>query len=164
MRDRRRAAAATGVVTATEHTWYPRLSGLQNLEFFAGLAGMRRRSARSAAARALEDAALGPHADKPVGAYLRGMRGRLAIARAWLGDPSVLLLDEPTAGLDAGSAAAFHAQIGRWRRGAVLLATHSAPEAARLADRALVLDGGRLVRELPGPLNETDLADALGAD
>ena len=160
--ERRRAAAATGTLISSEHSWYPRLTGMQNLEFFGAVVGMSPADARRAAAAGLADVGLTEHAGKPVGAYSTGMRTRLGLARARLGDPAVLLLDEPSAALDTQAAGGLLADLREERaHRAVLLSTHSAREAAEIADRALVLDAGRVVREFSGPIEPEALEHAL---
>lgn len=100
VRERSAVAARTGTMLESQHTWYPRLSGLTNLAFFATVAGLERRHATAAAKAALGRVGLKRHAAEPVSAYSRGMRARLAFARARIADPLVLLLDEPTASAD----------------------------------------------------------------
>lgn len=160
--DRRRAAARLGAVLSAEGAWYSRLDALANLEFFGVAAGLARTAARDAAVSRIEEAGLADVARRPVGTCSRGMRARLAIARALLADPSVLLLDEPSAGLDLESRERFADQLDAQRaRRAVVLATHSASEAAALADRVVLLDGGRAVARLDGPVDTEEITRLL---
>ncbi|MFB6150771.1 MAG: ABC transporter ATP-binding protein [Haloarculaceae archaeon] len=90
---------------------------------------------------------LGDAADRRVGGYSNGMTRRLGLATALLGDPDVLLLDEPAAGLDPGGVDAFNRvveRIGEERDVTVLLSTHVLQEVERLCDRVAVLDDGTL--------------------
>jgi ABC-2 type transport system ATP-binding protein len=136
-----------GVSLGDERSWYFRLSGRENLEFFAVLNGMRRRDARSRAAVLLAEVDLAGVADRRFDGYSSGMRARLSLARALLVSPAVLLLDEPTRTLDPIAALAFREQMrdlaGRQGR-TVLFATHDLHEAAAVSDRVVVLVGGRL--------------------
>ena len=124
---------------------YPELTAAENLEFFARLYGDRHPAARVAAALAqarLTDRA----ADRVVG-FSRGMRQRLALERALLHEPRLVLLDEPFTGLDERSVADFVARLRALRTAGriVLLATHDLDIVDGLLDRAVVLRAGRTV-------------------
>jgi Cu-processing system ATP-binding protein len=91
-------------------------------------------------------------ADREVGGYSNGMNRRLGLATALLGDPDVLLLDEPTAGLDPGGVDAFNRVVDRVREArdvTVVLSTHVLREVEELCERVAILDDGRL-REIGG--------------
>lgn len=123
---------------------YGELSGFENLEFFArlyGLAGPRRRIEES-----LELMGLFPFRNRPVRTYSRGMKQRLAIARALLHDPAVVLLDEPFTGLDQHAAAILTGMLVRLREEGrtVLLISHQLEHALELGSRILILAGGRI--------------------
>jgi ABC-2 type transport system ATP-binding protein len=81
---------------------YWRLTGRHNLEFFAALHGLRRKAGRRRAEELLREVGLLEAADRRFAGYSSGMRLRLSLARALLGEPPVLLLDEPTRSLDPG--------------------------------------------------------------
>jgi ABC-type multidrug transport system ATPase subunit len=95
----REARHALGVCLAQERAFYGRLSGRENLLFAARLR-MRPAAAAGAVAEICDELALGSFAEKPVERYSSGMRARLALGRALLGHPEVILLDEPTRSLD----------------------------------------------------------------
>jgi heme ABC exporter ATP-binding subunit CcmA len=103
---------------------YDELSAAENLRFFAALFGLER--ARERASEALEAVGLADRAHDRSGAFSRGMKERLALARLVLHDPDVLLLDEPTTGLDEASVRAFGERIRGWRDSGktVLFTTH----------------------------------------
>ncbi len=130
------------------HGFYPRLTGRQNLRFFASLQKVPAEAARQRSEQWLEQFGLAEAADLPVSAYSQGMKQRLALARAAVHDPLLLLLDEPTRSLDAEMTAI----VRRWLRGewvgrqgkSLVVATHSLEEAAEVADWALVLEHGRV--------------------
>ncbi|MBM6980404.1 MAG: ABC transporter ATP-binding protein, partial [Actinomyces succiniciruminis] len=94
------ARARLGLVLGGELGFYPRATALDNLLFFADLQGLDRRRRRQAVDRALERMGLADAATRKAGAFSRGMLQRLHLARALLGSPPLLLLDEPTTGLD----------------------------------------------------------------
>lgn len=136
----------SGLVPSGDRSFYLRLSGLENLLFFARLGGLRRRAARERALAALERVDLLDAARTPVGAYSHGMQKRLSLARALLGEPRVLLVDEATHDLDPEAAANVRAIVERVARGgaAVLWATQRIDEVRGFADRVTLLRAGRV--------------------
>ena len=123
---------------------YDELTARENLLFFARLYSLNDGAAR--ADEALAAAGLAPRQNHRVGGFSRGMKQRLALARATLHRPSVLLLDEPFTGLDAAAGTALRERLCRFRAdgGTCLLVTHRFDEAEGLIDRLLVLERGRL--------------------
>jgi len=134
-------------VAPQELALYGALTARENLVFFARLQGLDRRSARRRADELLELVGLAERADRRVGGLSGGMRRRLNLACALVGEPAIVLLDEPTAGVDPHSRHAIFGLIRRLRaRGVtVLFSTHYMEEAARLCDRVAVIDRGRLL-------------------
>lgn len=126
---------------------HPGLTGRQHLTQLATAAGLPRRRA----AELLDRTGLTDAADQRTRTYSTGMRQRLALAGALLGEPSILVLDEPSSGLDpAGihwlrTLLRTHADAG----GAVLVSTHQLAELARVVDDLVVIDRGRLVTAGP---------------
>lgn len=134
-----------GLVLGEDRSYFWRLSGRQNLAFFAALRGLGKADAEHDIAAALEAVRLAPVADRRVDRYSTGMRSRLGIARALLGHPAALLLDEPTRSLDPASSAEVQAVIGGLAEHcqvAVLVVTHDLDEASTLADQVVVLARG----------------------
>jgi heme exporter protein A len=123
---------------------YQELTAVENLRFFSDLYGLDDPERR--VREALEHAALVDRADDPVHTYSRGMRQRLALERALLHDPRLLLLDEPFTGLDDVSAAALRERLSEIRRrGAiVIVTTHDLEAIDTLVDAAYVLTRGRI--------------------
>jgi ABC-2 type transport system ATP-binding protein len=120
------------------------LTARENLELAAGLQGLGRSLARSRAEESLAQIGLSDRADDAVGDFSGGMKRRLDLARALIHKPQLLLLDEPTAGLDEGAFRATWETLKAMRerdRVTVLLSTHR-PEEAERCDRLAVLAGG----------------------
>jgi heme ABC exporter ATP-binding subunit CcmA len=135
LRERRRLRKAIGFV-AHAPGLYPALSASENLEFFCSLHGV----SRSRVAEVLALVGLTEVARRPAGELSRGLQQRLALARAVLHDPRLLILDEPDASLDS-DAADLLALVIKGRT--VVMATHDRPLANRLCQRTLVLRRGR---------------------
>jgi ABC-2 type transport system ATP-binding protein len=136
-------------VLANERSLYWRLSAHENLRLYAVLQGLRGSAVAREIGRVLEVTGLAQTGAKMVGTFSSGMRQRLLIARALLGRPRILLLDEPTRSLDPISAREFRRFLRETVVGAegctVLLATHDADEVWDLCDRVAVLERGRLL-------------------
>jgi ABC-2 type transport system ATP-binding protein len=126
---------------------YPRLSVAENLSVFAQLAGIARPERAEAVAAGLALCALAEVARRPVGQLSGGYQRRVNIAASLLARPRLVLLDEPTQGVDLHARAAIHAVLARLREAgtALLVATHDFAEAERLADRVAILARGRIV-------------------
>ena len=122
---------------------YDELTVRENLRFFAQLYGLDNPDKRLAAALAI--VGLNERLDQRVGSFSRGMKQRLAIARAILHCPSILLLDEPFTGLDTGASAALHRLLRRFRQEGrtYVLVAHRLDEADGLVNRLLVIERGR---------------------
>jgi len=125
---------------------YPYLSGLEVLEFVAGLHGLSAAAARVRASESVEAAGLGGAADDFTVTYSHGMKKRLALAMALIHDPKVLILDEPTNGLDPRAAREMRDTIARLAAGGrtVLMSTHLLESAERLCHRVAIIRGGQL--------------------
>ena len=144
------------------NTLDPDLTVAENLEVYSRYFGIPRAVARRRAGELLEFIALGARADAPVASLSGGLVRRLMLARALINEPELLILDEPTTGLDPQSRHALWERLGELgRRGlTILLTTHYLEEAARLCTRLVIMDRGRilvagtpreLVREHAGP-------------
>ncbi len=140
-----------GWATGDDRTFYWPLSGRANLEFFAALQGLHGTTARSRVAQVLAEVGLTTVADTTYRAYSSGMRQRLAIARALLHHPAVLLLDEPTRSLDSEAAESVRRLLRACcNAGQTLLwVTHNPAEAAAYCDRVIWMRAGRLVADGP---------------
>ncbi|AKF08035.1 ABC transporter ATP-binding protein [Sandaracinus amylolyticus] len=130
--------AHVGILTETPGI-YVRLDAVENLRFFADIHGLRDTDARIRAV--LERLDLWARRKEPVGGWSKGMRQRLAIARAVLHEPKVVFLDEPTSALDPAAARTVRELVTELRREGrtIILCTHNLDEAERLCDRIGVL-------------------------
>jgi ABC-2 type transport system ATP-binding protein len=128
---------------------YEELSARANLRFFGALYGLRGPALDRAVAEALDLVGLTERARERVSRYSGGMKRRLNLAAGLVHDPDVLLLDEPTVGVDPQSRNAIFDNLDALRRRgkALLYTTHYMEEAERLADRIVILDHGRIVAD-----------------
>ena len=139
-----RARSRIGLLS--HHTLlYDDLTALENLVFFARLHGLERPHDR--AASKLEEVGLTDRAHEPVSGFSRGMQQRVALARALLHEPSLLLLDEPSSGLDARASARLREALkDAASRGATwIIATHDVEEGLALCPRWIALRRGRVI-------------------
>ncbi len=159
--DPQRAKKIMGVVPQ-ELAIYEELTGRENLEFWGRVAGLSARDAKIRAEQLLEALTLSDRANEAVKNYSGGMKRRINIGCALLHQPHLLLLDEPTVGIDPQA----RQNILQFIRGlrasgtAILYTTHYLEEAELLCDRIGIIDHGRLLAE--GTLSE--LQDRLGGD
>jgi ABC-2 type transport system ATP-binding protein len=136
-----------GVLTETP-ALYERLTALENLQFFGSLAGMGSNACKTRIGELLKFFDLSERARERVGSFSKGMKQRLALARAMLIRPELLYLDEPTSGLDPEVAKQVHDLIQdvRLKDGhTVFLCTHHLYEAERLCDRMAVMGKGKVI-------------------
>jgi heme exporter protein A len=129
---------------------YPELTARENLTFFSALYGEREPGA--AADRALAQAGLSDRAHDAVSSFSRGMRQRVALERALIHHPRLLLLDEPFTGLDEASVAALLRRLRGLRdaQAIVVLATHDLDVAEGLFDQVVFIRDGRMVQTVAG--------------
>jgi len=162
-----------GILTETPGL-YDRLTAWQNLDFFGELHGMSRTRRAEAIERMLRMFDLWDRRDGLAGTFSKGMKQKLAIARALLHEPSILFLDEPTSGLDPEAAFVVRETIASLRTSGrtIVLATHNLDEADRLAagvgftrERLLRVDSPARLRALAGGHTvEVVLTDAVPND
>ncbi|WKE68288.1 ABC transporter ATP-binding protein [Streptomyces sp. WP-1] len=136
-----------GIVFGGERGLYDRLTARQNLVYWASLYGMSGRRLATRSAELLEQLGLGAHADDRVERFSRGMKQRLHLARGLVHDPQVVLLDEPTAGMDPVSAHGFRDLVTGLRAEGrtVLVTTHDMGEAEAICDRVTLINRGTVV-------------------
>lgn len=137
----------TGVLTETP-ALYERLSARENLEFFGTLHEIPQAELNSRVNEMLEFFGLALRAKDKVETYSKGMKQRLALARALIHRPPLLFLDEPTSGLDPEAAQQVDdliVNLGRTKEQTVILATHNLLEAQRLCDRVAIMNKGKIL-------------------
>lgn len=153
VRDQTQVRASTGVLTE-QHGLYGRMTAVEYLDFFGQVYGLdsQRRARRTN--ELLEYFGLGDVAQRRSGEYSKGMRQKLALARALIHEPPVLLLDEPTSAMDPESAQLVRNEIARLRSSqrTIVICTHNLVEAEMLADKIAIIYHGRIL--LKGTLNE----------
>ena len=144
------ARAKLGIVPQTI-ALYPALTARQNLDVFARLAGLRGAAIADAINLALDRAQLTERADESLGSLSGGMQRRLNIVVGTLQNPLVLLLDEPTVGVDLDARQTIHALLHDLRNTgmSILMSTHDFEQATTIADRVAFMANGRLLAEGP---------------
>jgi ABC-2 type transport system ATP-binding protein len=136
-----------GILTETP-SLEERLSARQNLRYYADLYGVDERKLTGRIAELLETFDLSQVADAKVGSFSKGMKQRLALARALLHEPELIYLDEPTSGLDPVAAkrvVGLIRELSREGGRTVVLCTHNLSDAEQICDRVAVLQRGRLL-------------------
>lgn len=146
-----RAAATAGEIgwVPQDLALYPNLSARENLRWFGACHGMSPGPLSAAMDAVLAMAALADRADDPVKYFSGGMKRRLNLAAGVIHSPRILLLDEPTVGIDPQSRQRIFDMIGELRRSgvAILYSTHYLEEAEHLCDRVAIIDHGRVIAE-----------------
>ena len=140
---------SVGVVSSNERSFYWRLTGMQNLEFFADLYRLRGHETRKWIGELLSFLDLYEHADRPFGTYSTGTKQRFALARGLLNKPRILLMDEPTKGIDPINAAEIikliRERLFTFWRPTVLITSHNLREIEQLCHRIAIMNWGELV-------------------
>jgi ABC-2 type transport system ATP-binding protein len=145
--------ANVGVLTE-QHGLYMRMTGEEYLDFFGKVYGLDPKMCNQQIKYLLEYFGLAEAARRRSGEYSKGMKQKLALARALIHDPSVLLLDEPTSAMDPESAQLVRSEIARLRssKRTIIICTHNLAEAEALADTIAIIYRGRIL--LNGSLDE----------
>lgn len=126
--------------------YYPEFTAREFLEYFAALKGIEKKRAREKTKELLELVGLSDVAGKKIKTFSGGMKQRVGIAQALLNDPKILILDEPTAGLDPKERVRFRTLIEELGKDSiVLLSTHIVSDIEHIADRIIMMKDGALV-------------------
>jgi ABC-2 type transport system ATP-binding protein len=145
IRDEVKVRSLIGLATAEERSFYWRLSCEKNMMFFARLYGLRDREARRRISDIFEKVGLTEIAGRRFSNISTGNKQKLAVARALLPDPPILLLDEPTRSLDPLAAAEMRNLISSLAGVSVLLTSHNLSEIEELCDRVAVISSGEIM-------------------
>jgi ABC-2 type transport system ATP-binding protein len=145
--------AITGILTESPGL-HDRLTARQNLSFYGRLYGLRGATLRRAVDRYLDIVGMHEHADRRVAGFSKGMRQKIAIARALLHEPEAIYLDEPTSGLDPSAAKTVRDFVETLRDAgrSIVVCTHNLDEAERLCDRIAIMRGSLLRVDTPARL------------
>ncbi len=146
VKDSQQVRSLVGVLTEL-HGLYKRMNAKEYLTFFAQLYRMEPEHTRLRIEMLLEEFGLGDVGKKRLGEYSKGMRQKLALVRALLHDPPVLLLDEPTSAMDPESAKTVRDSIRNLKSGnrTLILCTHNLSEAEELADQLAIIQSGQII-------------------
>ena len=161
--DERRIRALVGVVPQ-ENDIDPDLTVSENLELFAALFDIPKKVAKARIIEHLEFVELKERADDRIGSLSGGMKRRLLVARALLNEPSIMILDEPTTGLDPQARHLIWQRLRALKNKGVtmILNTHYMEEAEQLCDRLLILDKGTILKEgIPKELVKNEVGDEV---
>jgi len=149
LKEPKKVRASIGVVSSGERSLYWKLTARENLEYFARLYKVPDDMAKKRTRELLSMMGLEDRANELVEKYSSGMRQKLAIARAMLHDPDILLLDEPTLGLDPSFSKSIRSfireELNRKQGKTILLTTHYMEEADQMCDRIAFINKGRIV-------------------
>ncbi|MPZ61932.1 MAG: ATP-binding cassette domain-containing protein [Propionibacteriales bacterium] len=151
-RQRRHAVRQIGAVLEGSRNVYWPMSAWENLLYFGRLKGLRGAKVKPRAERLLTELGLWERRHESVGTYSRGMQQKVAVAAALITDPPVILLDEPTIGLDVEAARTVKDWIARLARTdgkTIVLTTHQLEVAQELSDRIAVIKEGEVIADLP---------------
>ena len=160
----REVRARLGAMRSGERSLYWKLTGRENLEYFAALYHVPPGETKARIANVLAAVKLADRAEDYVERYSTGMRQRLALARALLPNPPLVVLDEPTVGLDPQASRDLRDRVRELKAQGrtVLLTTHYMEEADQLCDRVAIIDHGRIVAlDTPAALKRTIRAEEV---
>ncbi|MGI8998191.1 MAG: ABC transporter ATP-binding protein [Candidatus Limnocylindria bacterium] len=164
-RDSQRIRATTGVLTEAPGL-HDKLTARQNLGYYGRLYGLRGANLRRAVDRYLGIVGLPDAGDRRVGGFSKGMRQKVAIARALLHEPEVVYLDEPTSALDPSAAKTVRDFVATLRDAgrSVVVCTHNLDEAERLCDRIGIMRGTLLRVDTPSGLRRQGRSASVRVD
>ena len=163
--DSQRIRAITGILTESPGL-HDKLTARQNLGYYGRLYGLRGATLRRAVDRYLGVVGMSDAADRRVGGFSKGMRQKVAIARALLHEPDVLYLDEPTSALDPSAAKTIRDFVATLRDAgrSIVVCTHNLDEAERLCDRIGIMRGTLLTVDTPARLRRRNGSASVRVD
>lgn len=146
-REEKEVRELVGLVSVSERQFYYRLTAMENLLFFSSLQGLSITDAKKRAKEVLELLNLSEWENVQYMKFSTGMQRKLALARALITDPPVILLDEPTLGLDPLSAREFRNVIKNFKNKTILFSSHYLKEVEELADKIILIKRGKIICE-----------------
>lgn len=138
-----------GILFGGDVGLYDRLTGRENIKYFADLFGMNGLDSAKRINELANDFGMNDYIDKRVGKFSRGMKQKVSIARSIVHSPSVMLLDEPSTGLDVRATRVIHQFIRKCKEEGktILFSSHSMAEVEKLCDRIVIIHKGKLIEE-----------------
>lgn len=157
-----------GILFGGDVGLYDRLTGRENIKYFANLYGMNDKEANKRIDELAKSFNMEDYINTPVGKYSRGMKQKISIARSIVHNPSVMLFDEPTTGLDVSAARIVQDFILQCKKEnkVILFSSHSMKEVEKLCDRVVIINKGILLEdctlsELKEKHNNNDLEETF---
>lgn len=157
-----------GILFGGDVGLYDRLTGRENIRYFANLYGINKKEADMRIDELAKNFGMTEYIDKPVGKYSRGMKQKISISRSIVHNPSVMLFDEPTTGLDVSAARIIQDFILQCKEEnkIILFSSHSMKEVEKLCDRVVIINKGNLIenctlQELKEKYNNEDLEETF---
>lgn len=157
-----------GILFGGDVGLYDRLTGRENIRYFANLYGMSKLEANKRIDDLAKSFGMEDYIDKPVGKYSRGMKQKISISRSIVHNPSVMLFDEPTTGLDVSAARIVQSFILQCKKEnkVILFSSHSMKEVEKLCDRVVIINKGKLlenstIEHLKEKHNNNDLEEVF---
>lgn len=157
-----------GILFGGDVGLYDRLSGRENIRYFANLYGMSKKEADERIDILAKSFEMEDYINKPVGKYSRGMKQKISIARSIVHNPSIMLFDEPTTGLDVSAARIVQDFILQCKKEnkVILFSSHSMKEVEKLCDRVIIINKGILLEDctlihLKEKYNNNDLEETF---
>lgn len=149
MREPEKVRGEIGILFGGEVGIYDRLTARENIMYFAELNGMSDDEAKKSIDKLTESLQMQDYIDKRVGKFSRGMKQKVSIARAIVHNPSVVLFDEPTTGLDVSAARIVQDFILQCKAEdkTVIFSSHSMAEVEKLCDRVIIIHKGKIIEE-----------------
>ncbi|AYE34382.1 ABC transporter ATP-binding protein [Clostridium septicum] len=138
-----------GILFGGDVGLYDRLTGKENIRYFANLYGMSKAEADRRIDELSKSFGMEEYINKPVGKYSRGMKQKISIARSIVHNPSIMLFDEPTTGLDVSAARIVQNFILQCKKEnkVILFSSHSMKEVEKLCDRVVIINKGKLLED-----------------
>ena len=136
-----------GILFGGDVALYDRLTGRENMIYFAKLNGMSDLEANQAVNKISSELEMSDYIDRPVGKYSRGMKQKVSLARSIIHQPDVMLFDEPSTGLDVLSSKLIHDFILKCKKDnkAIVFSSHNMYETEKLCDRIIIIHKGKIV-------------------